>query len=185
MTRLPRALACLIIAALLTGCGAIKVKEPTVFQPHCVPISILSAWTAENKGHDTRIAISNLGPGLDHAQAEALIDGKWTPLTVSWDAKLGIMVTTWGKHFDAEPYKYWDLDSFVADQATHRTKGKDMARLARRTRRRDDNETEGDHDGTTLSMHRRQLRRRPHERADLHDPRASVLCGLRRGCQAG
>ena len=99
---------------LLKGCAA-----PRQMQPHCVPISILSAWTAEHHGYPARIAISNVRPGVDHAQAEALIDGRWTPLTVQWDTRKGVMVTTWTRHF-GEPYRTPGLDEFIEQQRKHR-----------------------------------------------------------------
>jgi hypothetical protein len=102
---------------LLAGCAQVQIRRD--YQPHCVPISIFSAWTAEAKGVKSRIAITNISQGIDHAQAEALIDGVWTPLSVRWGDK-GITVSTWTRHFRKAPYRYWTLDEFIEDQKQYR-----------------------------------------------------------------
>lgn len=56
-------------------------KSPPAEEPHCVPLSIMCAWTWGVKRHEqVRIAITRVENGNDHAQAEAMIDGEWVPL---------------------------------------------------------------------------------------------------------
>ena len=85
---------------------------------HCVPNSILSAWTwGAMKKQPVRIAISKIGEGVDHSQAQALIDGKWTPLTEQWKPDVGRMeIVPWTPHFAVEPYRYSSLDDWIAEQ---------------------------------------------------------------------
>jgi len=111
-------LAAFLIVVAVVMCGGCASTQKS-FQPHCVPISIFRAWTAAHHGYPTRIAVSNVRPGVDHAQAEALINGRWTPLTVTWDTRKGVMVTTWTRHF-GEPYRTPGLDEFIAEQKGHR-----------------------------------------------------------------
>jgi hypothetical protein len=83
---------------------------------YCVWEATLNAatWGAINSV-PVRIAIQHIDGSNDHAQAEALIDSKWTPLTTQWDQKTGrAAVVPWTRHFpDKEPYKYWELDDFM------------------------------------------------------------------------
>ena len=68
-----------------------KPKGP---RPHCVINAILCAWTWGTFEKDkVRIAVQSIEPGVDHSQAEALIGGKWTPLTEIWN----------GKHMEVRP----------------------------------------------------------------------------------
>ena len=77
----------------------------------------MSAWTWGQKGYKTRIAIQHLDEQTDHAQAQAEIEGVWTPLTPAWDAQAGrIAVTEHGKHFPVEPYRYLGLEEWIQEQ---------------------------------------------------------------------
>lgn len=86
-------------------------------QTWCVPNSILCAWTFGGKHHvPVRIAISNIARGTDHAQAQALIDGKWEYLTELWSGEY-MYVTPWTSHYpEIEPYRTPSLRDFIAEQ---------------------------------------------------------------------
>uniref|UniRef100_A0A6M3K7W3 Uncharacterized protein n=1 Tax=viral metagenome TaxID=1070528 RepID=A0A6M3K7W3_9ZZZZ len=64
-----------------------------------------------------RISITKIEEGVDHAQAEALIDGEWTPLTEIWDGT-SMAVIPYQRHLpDApEPYGYPTLEEFFREQ---------------------------------------------------------------------
>lgn len=83
----------------------------------CVPSSIFCATTFHIKGHKVRMAIQKIDPNTDHVQAEALIDGEWTPLTEIWDGT-SMAAITYQRHFpDApEPYRYPGLEEFFMEQ---------------------------------------------------------------------
>jgi len=106
----------LLILIAIFGCASLPVKHTASYQPNCVAVSIMSAWTYQLKGHETRIAISNIARGIDHAQAEAKIDGTWVPLTPLWNAQTGLTVEKWSRHFPAEPYRYLTLEEFITEQ---------------------------------------------------------------------
>ena len=83
----------------------------------CVSESIFCAWTWRIKqGDEVRIAVSHIDKVTDHAQAEALLEGVWTPLTTVHDTSIGLMVSRWTRHFTVEPYRYLKLDEWVAEQ---------------------------------------------------------------------
>jgi len=53
---------------------------------------------------------------MDHVQAEALIDGAWTPLTLLW-IDGGPTVITYRRHYpDIEPYRYVGLEEWISQQ---------------------------------------------------------------------
>ena len=101
-----------LFASSFIGCA----NQATERQVTCVPTSIVSAWTMAQSGYKVRIAVRNVKPGVDHSQAEALIDGEWVPLTTGWDANRGLIIKTWVAHFDVEPYRYVSLDKWVKEQ---------------------------------------------------------------------
>ena len=138
----------LVGLALLCSCSSMPVRAEAraaapveiKLQATCVPQTIMACWVAENAGYDTRVAISNISPGIDHAQAEAFVDGAWVPLTVLWDVKTGVVVKNWVVHFpNSKTYKYWTVDEFISNQKEHRDHGKELAR--RRGRRREEEES--------------------------------------------
>jgi hypothetical protein len=81
---------------------------------NCVSDSIYGAerWGLK---HDVpvRVAISKVSkdPDVDHAQAQALIGGKWEWLTVQ-DGRVSI----YKQHFPVEPYRYAGLVDFMREQ---------------------------------------------------------------------
>ena len=78
----------------------------------CVPDAILCAWVMSVKHHyPVRIITQKIKPGIDHVQAEAQINGIWTPLTVAKPT-----VTIYDRHFDVEPYRYISLRQFINEQ---------------------------------------------------------------------
>lgn len=82
----------------------------------CVPSSIFCAWVWHFKRHDeVRIAITNLSEGVDHSQAEALINDTWTPLTEIWDGT-SMAVIPYHRHFNIEPYKCLTLKDWIDEQ---------------------------------------------------------------------
>ena len=84
----------------------------------CVPSSIFcaTAWMIKEQV-PVRMAIQRIADGVDHVQAEALIDGEWIPLTEIWDGT-SMAVITYQRHFpDAgEPYRYLTLREFFDEQ---------------------------------------------------------------------
>jgi len=84
---------------------------------YCVPNSILCAWTwgAINKTQ-VRISISKIDESTDHAQAQALINGDWIPLTEIW-ADDHMEVTLYRSHYpEIEPYRYLTLREWIDEQ---------------------------------------------------------------------
>ena len=100
--------------ATFIGCVH-RVEAPVT----CVPVSIVSAWTLAQSGYEVRVAVQRIEPGVDHAQAEALIGGKWTPVTVGWDRR-GLIVHEHRRHFDVEPYRTLSLDEWIQEQSKFR-----------------------------------------------------------------
>jgi len=88
-------------------------KKKERVQTFCVPNSILCAWTwGVKKGDKVRIAITHIEPGLDHSQAEALIYGKWTPLTEIWSGS-AMEIQPYKRHYDIAPYRYATLKDWI------------------------------------------------------------------------
>ena len=101
----------LIACLLLMGCAT--------YSGYCVPESIMSAWTYEIRtGLPTRIAISNIEPGIDHAQAQGWTGKEWIWLTTDHGA-----TKEWVNHFGKEPYRYLTLDEFIKEQSVIRNVG--------------------------------------------------------------
>jgi len=95
-----------------------KKKEEIKLATWCVPSAIFCATVfAIKQKCEVRIAVFNLRPGVDHVQAQALIDGKWVYLTEYWNGQ-SMAVKTYGKnHPDAkEPYRYVGLLDFLEEQ---------------------------------------------------------------------
>ena len=109
---------CLLIAALcllLAVACAHRIIANVGWQPSCVPLSILNAWTAGQNGHQVRIAVTKIDATTDHSQAQALIGGEWVPLTERWGGR-NLIVERSGKHFSGEPYRYLTLRAWVGEQ---------------------------------------------------------------------
>jgi hypothetical protein len=86
-------------------------------QTYCVPNAILCAWTwGALRKDEVRIAVTSISTGLDHSQAEALIDSKWTPLTEVWTGQF-MEIQPWTRHYpDKEPYRYLSLKEWIDEQ---------------------------------------------------------------------
>jgi hypothetical protein len=84
----------------------------------CVPSAIFcaTAWMIKQR-QQVRISITKIDENTDHSQAEALVDGTWTPLTEIWDGT-SMAVIPYQRHFpDApEPYRYPTLEEFFQEQ---------------------------------------------------------------------
>jgi hypothetical protein len=102
----------ILILMALQGC---ETSQAIFARPYCVPNSIYNAWTwGAEKKDPVRIAVQNIKPGIDHAQAEAQIQGKWTPLTELWDQQAGYMkIIPFARHFPQEPYRYVPLKQWI------------------------------------------------------------------------
>ena len=81
----------------------------------CVPAAIHNAVAWHIKSGPVRMAVSHISKGVDHVQAEALIEGSWIPLTEIWDGK-SMAVVTHKRHFDIMPYRYLTLREFFDEQ---------------------------------------------------------------------
>ena len=89
---------------------------PNSISTWCVPSSVFTATTwAMKTGNPVRIAVQNIDKGVDHSQAEALIDGQWTPLTEIWDGK-SMAVKPYQRHYPVEPYRYLNLNDWLKEQ---------------------------------------------------------------------
>lgn len=88
-------------------------KEPT----WCVPSAIFCAWVwSVKRQQKVRMAVTSISTGLDHVQAEALIDGKWTPLTEIWDGT-SMAVIPYKRHYpEVEPYRFVSLKDWIDEQ---------------------------------------------------------------------
>ncbi len=86
-------------------------------QTNCVWNSVLCAATwGQMKGNEVRIAVTSISTGLDHAQAQALIKGVWTPLTERWTGQF-IEIIPFKSHYpDKEPYRYLTLRQWIDEQ---------------------------------------------------------------------
>ena len=113
------ALICFTIAIigiylLLSGCATVQG-----IRPHCVPNSILCATTYAIQGYEARIAIFHVKPGIDHAQAQAKINGKWEYLSEFWDGE-GMTVRVWKRNcpetVGKEPYQFYTVSGFIKQQ---------------------------------------------------------------------
>ena len=105
-----------------------KEPEPKGPQPHCVINAIICAWTwATFKGDEVRIAVSQIGPGIDHSQAQAKINGEWIWLTEEWaKAKRGdhLEVVPFESHYPGiEPYRYLTLGEWIREQIKFTERG--------------------------------------------------------------
>ncbi len=92
--------------------------RPLGFPMTCVPHSLMCAWVFGQNGYRTRIAVQNISKGVDHAQAEALVDGTWTPLTLLIVEGVPT-VTVYRRHFPQEPYRYLTLREWVDEQISY------------------------------------------------------------------
>ncbi len=83
----------------------------------CVPSAIFCAlaWLIKERV-PTRIAVQKLSSSEDHAQAEALINGEWTPLTEIWDG-ISMAVVPYRRHYPhIAPYRTPTLREFIDEQ---------------------------------------------------------------------
>lgn len=82
----------------------------------CVPSSIFCAWVWAGKFHDpVRIAVTKIAEGVDHSQAEALINEVWTPLTEIWNGEC-MAVIPYQRHYNIEPYRFVTLQKWISEQ---------------------------------------------------------------------
>lgn len=117
---LKRAVFCRAIAAIIIwlwmayGCTQTPVIKGV--QTYCVPNAIQAAWTWRAvKGDDVRIAVTKFSPLIDHAQAEAKINGVWVPLSEFWAGEY-VEIRTWKPHLDVRPYRYLTLKEWINEQ---------------------------------------------------------------------
>ena len=83
---------------------------------YCVPQSIACAWAWTVKyRQEVRMAVQSIREGVDHVQAQALINDTWEPLVMFW-TKQGPVVRPGKRHFPIEPYRYLTLKEWVDDQ---------------------------------------------------------------------
>jgi len=110
------------LVLLLGGCAySVETRQPVPI--YCVPQSIACAWAWTVKYRtEVRMAVQKIRPGVDHVQAEALIDGEWKPLVMKWTDK-GPVAYPGHKHFDVEPYRYLSLREWVKDQIQYTDTG--------------------------------------------------------------
>ena len=106
----------------LSGCASVNQAQAVnplneEFWLHdCVPNAARDAWTYEIRtGLGSRIMISNVIPGVGHAQAQGQRkDGSWFYLTTH--ASSGDRARPWKKHFPPEPFMSMSLDDFISEQ---------------------------------------------------------------------
>jgi hypothetical protein len=83
---------------------------------NCVSESIVNAeeWTAKT-GLPAKIAIfkTDVAKNRDHSQAYGIDKGKYVPLTRHHSD--GVL-RKWTPHFPMEPYRYVELEDFIAEQ---------------------------------------------------------------------
>ena len=88
---------------------------------HCVPSSILCAliYVIKEK-RPVRIAIFDLGEGVNHAQAQVQAeDGQWEYLTEYWTGACMAAKLYRENHPDCvgnEPHRYYTVTEFIAQQ---------------------------------------------------------------------
>ena len=116
---------CLLIAALcllLAVACAHRIWANVGWQPTCVPLSIMNAWTAGQNGQQVRIAVTKTDATTDHSQAQAMIGGVWTPLTEQWTGR-HLEIRPWAPHFPTEPYRYLTLREWIDEQLPYTNQG--------------------------------------------------------------
>ena len=108
----------LIVFIAIIGCYSESVQEKAYAQPNCVISSVYSAWTwGMVYNVPVRIAVTNIKEGLDHSQAEALINGTWTPITERYNEFKGVMeIVVSERHIDKAPYRYLTLKQWIDEQ---------------------------------------------------------------------
>lgn len=93
-------------------------QETRSWQPNCVWESTMCAATLGLAGHPVRIAVTHIDAGVDHAQAQAYIDGRWMPLTLQYNERLRRHECVISPdHFQIAPYRYVPLVEWTAEQA--------------------------------------------------------------------
>ena len=115
-----RNIACILIVVLSIYMVSCAVQQVRGFQTWCVPNSVLCATTFAIKGYDTRIAIFHIEPGRDHAQAQALVDGKWCYLSEFWNGQsmeVRIYQRNCPETIGKEPYRYYTVTGFLEQQS--------------------------------------------------------------------
>ena len=93
-------------------------KEPKKIEApiYCVPAAIAAAWAWQvGQKTESRMAVTNIRKGVDHVQAQGLVDGEWQYLVIVNTAG-GLMARVGKPHFDIEPYRYVGLEEWVDDQ---------------------------------------------------------------------
>ena len=82
LTRTGDAMTRILTALLLIACFACA---PVVYKPGCAQIALFAATTINDRyGYPTRISVGPTDtPGVNHAVAQAFIDGKWRTLKLS------------------------------------------------------------------------------------------------------
>jgi hypothetical protein len=95
----------------------IDKSSPIKISTWCVPSSVFCAvcfWIKERT--PVRIALQQVGVGVDHAQAEAFINGTWVPLSEFWN-NTSMEASTYGRNYSQiEPYRYVGLIEFLQEQ---------------------------------------------------------------------
>ena len=93
-----------------------KKEKEVKIQPNCVDLAFMRARTyGRVKNVPTRIAVNRIpGSKDDHAQAQAKIEGTWTPLTEVWKGD-HLEIIPYKRHYDVEPYRYVELWEWVVE----------------------------------------------------------------------
>ena len=93
-----------------------KSKPKLESSIHCVPAAIAAAWAWQGKyRQECRMAVQKVKPGIDHVQAQACIDGVWSPLVI-YSTDRGLVARPGKPHFDILPYRYVSLEDWIDDQ---------------------------------------------------------------------
>ena len=89
-----------------------KIEAPI----YCVPAAIAAAWAWQvGQKTEARMAVTHIRQGVDHVQAQGLVDGEWKPLVIVNTDK-GLVTRPGKAHFPVEPYRYVSLEEWVDDQ---------------------------------------------------------------------
>jgi len=70
-------------------------------------------------GDEIRIEVSELSPGRNHVQVQALCEGEWVYLTVDWESQRGQIVKRFRRHFteqEARHVRFMTFREFVEEQ---------------------------------------------------------------------
>jgi len=114
--RIASGLLLLVVGLSLNSCDKIAPIQLQKARSLCVAEATFAAWTWRvKKGDPVRIVVVKVRPGVDHSQAQALVNKKWTYLVTGWDSS-GLFVSIGEPSFNSIPYRVATLREWTSEQ---------------------------------------------------------------------